>query len=143
MKPLELTEEQKNKILEMCKVLFPEDNFWWEYEMYGRGLKQDFNDVLCVEHTLEEPKKGWDNRPIKHEFFNIHWFEFCMGKLLCKIDVLYCEHHNIHNIEDREYHDKVWTGRPYFKAYSGFNCGNLKIDFHLVDYLYEEFKKLK
>lgn len=129
MESIKLTDAQKDKLLEMCKVLFPEDNFWWEYDMYGRGLKQDFNDVLCVQHTLEEPKKGWDNRPIKHKFFNIHWFEFCMTYLAEKI----AKHDRY---DDLNLHvDTIlacWVNNTEKFPRK-----------HPVDYLYEKFKKIK
>lgn len=138
MKPLDLTEEQKDKILEMCKVLFPKDEFSWEYEMYGRELKQDFNDVLCVQHTLEKPKKGWDNELTKYKFFNIHWFEFCMTHLAEKIIATYVVTKNNLKIYKRTLNDDL--SKFYLESLL-FSRGSVKT--HPVDYLYEEFKKLR
>lgn len=122
MKPIELTEEHKSKLLEMCKVLFPEPeySFWWEYEMYGRGLKQAFNDVLCVRHNFKKPIiEVYNGKEFKrsNNYFNIHWFEFCIKHLIPKLSneiqstidirMLFCELPN-----------------P-------------------VDYLYQKFKKIK
>jgi len=130
MKPIELTEKQKDQLLEMCKVLFPEYSFSWEYEMYGRALKQEFNDVLAI-----YPDKGWGT--------NIHWFEFIMGTLASKIDDLYCIC-NKEKLESKDDNIRItaWDRRPYHDLWSGFNFGALKPGGHPVDYLYKEFKKL-
>jgi hypothetical protein len=53
MKPIELTEEHKSKLLEMCKALFP------DYDLY-----------------ISE-----NNIHIGSDFLFIHWFEFCMTYL--------------------------------------------------------------
>lgn len=127
MKQLELTEEHKSKLLEMCKILFPEPefSFWWEYEMYGRGLKQEFNDVLCVSETLNPPiNVGTEEKPYfrTNNYFNIHWFEFCINHLSKKVYTI---------------DGKVMSGYTYF-------INNIRYTKkHPVDYLYEEFKKLK
>lgn len=144
MKQIELTEEHKTKLLEMCEVLFPEPeySFWWEYEMYGRGLKQSFNDVLCVCHTFKKPIiKLYNGKEFKQtsNYFNIHWFEFCMTHLVDKIDNLWIKHVNYKCVGyDTTSYD--WTNRPFLKIWNIVNTGHLKQ--HPVDYLYEEFKKL-
>lgn len=127
MKSIELTENHKSKLLEMCKVLFPEPEFyfWWEYEMYGRGLKQNFNDVLCVSETLNPPiNVGTEEKPYfrTKNYFNIHWFEFCMTHLFEKIMVIPYYYESIND---------------YIQMNGYFIYG------HPVDYLYKEFKKLK
>ena len=123
MKEIELTEEHKTRLLEMCSVLFPEVNCYWEYEMYGRGLKQDFNSVLAVYYK--------DKNAYKQNLFdfNIHWFEFCMTHLMYKLSY---EFSKIPNVKGRSIHIELWelNKGDYFKK-------------HPVDYLYEEFKKLK
>ena len=121
MKSIELTEEHKSKLLEMCKNLFPEQEFYWEYEMYGRGLKEDFNDVLQV---YFKDKEAWKRNLFP---FNIHWFEFCMTHLADKMLQL-GELPNYDNKLDYEFNSILqsswWESHP-------------------VDYLYKEFKKLK
>jgi hypothetical protein len=57
MKPIELTQEHKDKLLEMCQVLFP------EYDLY-----------------ISE-----NNIHIGSDFVFIHWFEFCVKILTPKI----------------------------------------------------------
>lgn len=115
MKALELTEEHKSKLLEMCKVLFPEVNCYWEYEMYGRSLKQDFDGVLAVYHKDKEAYKQ------KLFDFNIHWYELCMTHLVNKILI---EPNGYESVED------------YIKQNGYF------IFDHVVDYLYHKFKDL-
>lgn len=124
MKPLELTEDQKNKLLEMCKVLFPEmftltiqNNGYLNYSEIGKTI--DYDD-------------------------KIHWFEFCMGTLAAKIDNLYFTH-NKEKLESKDDNIRItaWDRRPYHDLWSGFNFGALKPKGHPVDYLYKQFKELK
>ncbi len=122
MKSIEINEKQKEMLLEMCKILFPEPefSFWWEYEMYGRGLKQEFNDVLCVSETLNPPiNVGTEEKPYfrTNNYFNIHWFEFCMTHLARKLLVMY------------DFTIYQTTGNFMYK--------------HPIDFLYDKFKKLK
>lgn len=129
MKQIELTEEHKTRLLEMCSVLFPEVNCYWEYEMYGRSLKQDFNSVLAVYYK--------DKNAYKQNLFdfNIHWFEFCITEIVnelswknIKTDILAdCEYEDFRmKLITNIFRDKLTTEK-----------------FHIIDYLYEEFKKLK
>lgn len=60
MKSIELTQDHKIKLLEMCKVLFS------EYKIY---FWLEPNNMLFIEN---EQKK-------------IHWFEFCMTHLARKL----------------------------------------------------------
>ena len=117
MKPLGLTEEQKEKLLEMCNKLFPEYKFSWEYDMYGRALKQDFNDVLCIF--------------TKEKAFNIHWFEFCMIWLVVKLrSFSKIQEHTPTQLMD--FYNFYWDVSNYRMT-----------QVHPVDYLYEQFKKIK
>jgi len=103
MKNIELTEEHKSKLLEMCKVLFPEyTKIDLEIEDNYDGIK----DYIMFEKTI----------PLKsNTIIYIHWFEFCMTHLANKI-----------LIQDEQLNDFLLT----------FN-----VELHLVDYLYEKFKK--
>ena len=69
MKNIELTEDHKSKLLEMCKVLFPEWTFitFQESAIMGAGWDYDFNNI-CFS------KKSETLFDIE---INIHWFEFC------------------------------------------------------------------
>ena len=100
MKNIELTENQKVKLLEMCRILFP------EYPDLQFGVKEKHNwskEYLVFGLTGNEPI--------------IHWFEFCMTHLCDKVF-----------IHDESLNEFLLT----------FN-----VDKHPIDYLYEEFKKLK
>lgn len=125
MKAINLTDDQKNKLLEMCETLSPNDTFSWEYEMYGKGLGQSFDDVLCVIHYLEKPiATKTEGVFIEHMSFNIHWFEFCMIDLVEKL--LYKENEK---------------QSQFYLTTLSYKRGVINI--HPVDYLYEEFNKLK
>lgn len=68
MKAIELTEEHKSKLLEMCKVLFP------EYKNWDLKLKGEYKNYLIASFELE-------NDYIPDCDLYIHWFEFCMTHL--------------------------------------------------------------
>jgi len=57
MKPLEFTSEQKDKLLEMCQVLFPDYNIF--------EIDEDGYILLILEKCPA-----------------IHWFEFCTKELI-------------------------------------------------------------
>ena len=97
MKNIELTENHKSKLLEICKILFPE------------YVEIDFNKSGLL--TL------WKEKCPSIQWSEIHWFEFCMTHLCDKIF-----------IHDESLNEFLLT----------FN-----VDKHPIDYLYEEFKKLK
>lgn len=129
MKSIELTEEHKSKLLEMCKKLF-------------------CNSDIC----LTGPSgRSWDS---KNKFFIsiwnnidgetiIHWFEFCMIHLIKKLNKFeteeelppYARHSAINEIII----DGKWN--VYTRFYYHYPKNQYKK--HIVDYLYEEFKKLK
>ena len=70
MKSIELTEEHKSKLLEMCKVLFPKYTFIeWNLlgkSAYDKGYLKYYTDKM------------------KYAKF-IHWFEFCVKYLIPKL----------------------------------------------------------
>ena len=100
MKQIELTEKHKSKLLEMCKVLFPETH----------AKTWDIDEFI-------------DYEPIDDENFQLfHWFEFCMTHLQDKIKQL----NGFENNPDCD-----------------IELMSCWYENHPVDYLYEEFKKLK
>jgi len=119
MKPLELTDDQKNKLLEMCNTLFPEyEKIYWNSgkgsngssEYIGFGTKKENNFV---------------------DYIYIHWFEFCMIILAKKIIYPlyvppYCNSEEGLQIGIEEFGNDVLY---YPKT-------------HPVDYLYKKFLKL-
>lgn len=111
MKNIELTEDHKSKLLEMCKVLFPEVKI--HTGMLSDG-SQAPEKVLDYPVDLEWGTE-WDLPYISVETEQIHWFEFCMTHLVRE---LMCK--------NTKHMQQLFMG--------------LK---HPIDYLYEEFKKLK
>jgi hypothetical protein len=103
VKPIELTEEHKTKLLEMCKQLFPE--------------------LIAI--TIEP--NGYINASDGEDTYSdlIHWFE-STWILLNKI------------IEKKSPIDITEIIKTY-----GLICFNRFESQHPIDYLYEEFKKLK
>jgi len=70
MKAIKLTEEQQNKLLEMCRVLFP------EYRWYlGKFLR-----AYIIGNDPDLYKE--DKSDIK-----IHWFELCITHLRTKLNL--------------------------------------------------------
>jgi hypothetical protein len=70
MKNIELTKDHKCKLLEMCKVLFPEIDWkWWTIE----GPNGEVEELELLECSTIE------------QFLTIHWFEFCMTHLAKKL----------------------------------------------------------
>ena len=114
MKNIELTEEHKVKLLEMCELLFPEYKFIrieesanmsaWEYE---------FNN-LCFS------KKSESYFDIE---INIHWFEFCVTHLF------YALYDN-------------WR-KEDINCVTDFHLDLHNFKTHPIDYLYKKFKELQ
>lgn len=132
MKSIQLTEEHKSKLIEMCKELFPEYDFTldkWKQCFVTFGLK---SKDLYEQH--------------------IHWFEFCSRFLMSKLDNLYFEkvmdpvdpfskQNKDKNLKYPDNWGELWSIRPFLMFTSNLNGVSYKK--HPVDYLYEEFKKLK
>ena len=141
MKPLELTNKQKDKLLEMTKKLFSEYNniqFSFYSDEYFSDKWSDtpsFGDILSF--SREDIKTG------RNVLINIHWFEFCMTWLPkalithkvnkyqpgINIDINFI---NIDGSMQDDYNELVAN-----VLYEQFKMK------HPVDYLYEEFKKIK
>ena len=134
MKNIELTENHKSKLLEMCKVLFPEyttipNDKNPKFLTINWFTKQGYFIHLMDDDDLKENKM-------------IHWFEFCMTHLINKISEIEDSklgdddydsiHVNIINLNRKKYDNLC---KNILDSWS-----NKK---HPVDYLYEEFKKLK
>ena len=69
MKSIELTEDHKTKLLEMCKVLFS------EYEEIDIEIEDNYEGI---QNYIQLMKKC-------EITIYIHWFEFCMTHLCDKI----------------------------------------------------------
>jgi len=122
MKSIELTNDHRTKLLEMCVKLFPEYTDW----KFGRN---------------------WDNYELwfvfKRKCFEIHWFEFMMTELVEKI--LNPNPLNPNRGLQNRFKDFFWEVNHYW-MHNKLNVeGNNESTkpLHPIDYLYEEFKKLK
>lgn len=73
MKPIELTEEHKSKLLEMCKVLFPKYKY---YDIWN-------NDIILG--TISRKNDTDESDEFLENLISIHWFEFCHEYLSVKI----------------------------------------------------------
>lgn len=121
MKSIELTEEHKSKLLEMCKELFPEYKFIsFKDESHLGAYEFEFNNI-CLS------KKSLDLFDIE---LNVHWFEFCMTHLARKIG-------NSSRLFDNPVEDAGDMLADMVFKQEWFN------KYHPVNYLYEQFKRLK
>jgi len=129
MKAIELTKGHKDKLLEMCRKLFPK--YKWQFASdYG-----SINDDTQVDSLIQWKTTGKYSQSMINTF---HWFEFCMTHLVEKI-------FNLFNEDDEDFYDRYINNGASF-----YGVGVNEIIFvmlsskeHPVDYLYEEFKKLK
>ncbi len=112
MKNIELTEEHKSKLLEICKELFSELEMKWAWSDSYYGGPGDY-DMLQFKTDNNEDL--------------IHWFEFCT-KLGYKI------------FSRKQFYYKSEEFITFMKIMCLQDKSKLK---HPVDFLYEEFKKLK
>jgi hypothetical protein len=121
MKPIEITKQQKDKLLEMCKALFSEYKYiQWDNQDLDIGSPLGYekvNQFRISNHIFISKTK---DAPHDDGIF-IHWFEFCFNVLLNKINY---PSNQINN-------SKLITDNDLINAN------------HPIDYLYNEFKKLK
>lgn len=116
MQSIQLTQKHKDKLIEMCKALFPEYN-----NIYFR---------IDSKSSCIYPKEiSIDNNILRIGSFgkldlSIHWFEFCMMELAPKIMPPF--------IDCEEFYSGL-LGLDEVDSYQK----------HPVDYLYEQFKELK
>lgn len=112
MKTITLSGEQREQLLEMAKVLFPEYNF---------GFQNDYEDVGIMEYY--PPANGLGGWKF------IHWFEFCTGYLFAAI---------LKSKQGYRYYRETMEdyGIKVHNCLIGVN------NVHPIDYAYEEFKRL-
>lgn len=137
MKNIELTKDHKSKLLEMCKILFPEWTFitFQESAIMGAGWDYDFNNI-CFS------KKSETLFDIE---INIHWFEFCMTHLIVQLSKEFTKQ----KLSKSDYTSNQypnWFSQKLSYHLNPFRNEEFEEDIifiHPVDYLYKEFKKLK
>ena len=127
MESIKLTKKQKNKLLEMCKALFPLDYFSFNNDQEEDGII----DRNFASNYMPKSMKRlyWDD-----EGSHFHWFEFCMTHL---VNVIF--YPNMTNI-NRNTRDKVKYF--FFQSFINSTEGGTAGYEHPIDYLYEQFKKL-
>ena len=118
MSPIELTDLHKSRLLEMCRVLFPEYN---RIEISDYQIDVDRNHYNPI---FIDIYKGVLTVPF--DIYSTHWFEFCMTKLWIKINSLLSHK----------------TPEELMSMYNAF-WDILNEELHPVNYLYEQFKQLK
>lgn len=114
MKAIELSEEHKKKLLEMCKVLFA------EYLPVDLELKPQYDG--CEYYLIF--------KYMEKDMFHIHWFEFCMTHLMYKLSYEFSKIPKFSEL--KPIHLELWE----------LNKGNYFTK-HPIDYLYSEFTKLQ
>lgn len=132
MKSIKLTEEHKSKLLEMCNKLFIGDKY--ENFTIQKFLMSD-QKGNCHHHSSEKNKQFlYVSIDMGFPLNIIHWFEFCMTHL---INALAWENITSDIVADCQYEEarlkyllELGKDRPDPGQY------------HPIDYLYEEFKKL-
>ena len=113
MTSIQLTEEHKVKLLEMCKKLFPEYTKIEFHEIYNNETGNLYFEITNTGNI-------------------IHWFEFCLLHLSEKI------YKTFFKLGEKD----NWYGCHLSWAINSIYTQNTN-KVHLVDYLYEEFLKLK
>lgn len=142
MNSIQLTWRHKKKLLKMCEELFPQYNrfigfYKTEDEIFYKEKIYKFNLLHLI---------GDEDIQI------IHWFEFTMSYLQSAINNIYVEKYikSAERIafEANNYPEglpsnwlEIWEQRPLIQIWSKYNSGYPKQ--HPVDYLYEQFLKLK
>jgi hypothetical protein len=112
MKPLQLTQQQKDNLLEMCTKLYPEYNWTFEPTCELGAYDKEFN------HLLYSNKNEKDHLYMSD---SIHWFELCYNLIFMVNQV-----GDFTN--DLRYAPE---GLVFSKCYE-----------HPVDYLYKHYKDL-
>ena len=128
MKGVELTKSQVDKLLEMCKILFH------EYTTIPNDKNPKFLTISWF--TTQGYFVQLMNDEIKENIL-IHWFEFCMTHLTTKISK------QLHAILGHPTSDEFGRIDTWYTVWSKLNGGSFGMKQHPVDYLYEQFKKLK
>lgn len=121
MKSLKVSAKQVKKLLEMCKALFTD----FPHIIVDEFDSDEVRVIMFDKDSEKLWKNGnedfdWDDVSEYEADVNIHWYEFCMN-LLPK---------------------KIFNGKREPFTLSDWQLFRLS-QTHPVDYLYEQFKKLK
>lgn len=131
MKPLQLTQQQKDNLLEMCTKLFPEYSKEFSRNEFAQLTK---NDLKFGGYETQVPEWSVGNdgviylqfyytlyEDMTYEVIEIHWFEFCHTYLIDRLN------------EAGDFYNDInyGAGLDFSSSYE-----------HPVDYLYKHFKKI-
>ena len=128
MKSINLTKEQKEKLLKMCNALFPE-----------------YKEIILTKcNTL---KFGFERKGSYYtwKFSGIHWFEFCLTHLVVRLSKEFTkqglsEADYTHNQYPNWFSEKL---SYHLNPFRNEETGEDILFIHPLDYLYTEFLKLK
>lgn len=135
MKPLQLTTQHRERLLEMCKVFYPDLQklaFDAGVEYYGSKKQAKANYCgfyitgdNCIQCSY--PIDSRDDSFHEHLIESTHWFEFCMTHLQNKILVKASQ---LNKSDDLDYNFYSRLTDSWYES-------------HPIDFLYQEFKKLE
>jgi len=131
MKPIELSRNQRSRLLEICKKLFPKDNV-------------EFSDMIDIQSHLYRVKLDELNRGSEYLIFTkkneglccIQWFELILSFDFAQAFSGSLKGDSI--VESIELNDGIWDATTYYHEMMHIlEWGNI----HIVDYIYEIFKR--
>lgn len=126
MVAITLNEKQKENLLEMCKVLFPEYKFTFEEECLLGAYSYSFNELVYSKDIKNERDHLWKGE-------SIHWFEFCMTHL--PVALYRFAMHEKYMDPTTAYYTIIENNLKRFGDFDRYYINP-------IDYLYEQFKKL-
>lgn len=154
MNPIQLTPEHKTKLLEMCSKLFPEYNL----KIYKKDFEKLPGDFRYSKYKPQKPTWiiGYNGvvylqlfyeyfEDMSYEIIEIHWFEFCLTHLIVKL----ANEFTNQKLSKSDYTNNQypnWFSEKLVYHLNPFRNEEFEEDvefIHPIDYLYEEFKKLK
>lgn len=125
MESIKLTENHKEKLLEMCMKLFPEYKYWW---------------ITCPDLETSLYHVGFSNKKFLSFYWgggDIHWFEFCLSYLSKKLAEEYYKQ-KLYNAYYPHWFAKEIASGINLSPEEEKHCELM----HPVDYLYQKYKKL-
>lgn len=138
MKALEITKEQKEKLVEICNFLWPEYRFTFHHLDEGQpDNKKSWNFLPGFIMAWEKYEDGEHSEYYGDVQIFIHWFEFCMTTLAEKVIAVYQINKDSEKVYSRMLNEDL--SKFYLESLE-FSRGFTKT--HPVDYLYQQFKLL-
>lgn len=129
MTTIQLTQEQKDKLIEMCNKLFPDTEWhFWQSEDDDRHCEYPLTIGYSAYAVLGKDKDI-------HPAYECHWFEFVMTHLT---DIIYTNAWKQMRKNNKLFN--IVTKEGFYVQVLHHKCEIVK---HPVDYLYNIFKELK